>query len=150
VTISGRPPVLRMPLDTNNLPGLPGTATSFADELRLLAVHVFTGAGNGAGTPAQQAVQAALLQDAGLPFARQPSVLSLVGPPSWAQATLLGLTGGPASATGPSAHGPGHPAGPVYAAARRLAAMPAAARHAWLAAHLPALRAGHLTLKELP
>ena len=31
-----------------------------------------------------------------------------------------------------------------------LAALPAAARHAWLAAHLAALRAGRLTLTELP
>ena len=40
----------------------------------------------------------------------------------------------------------GPPRGPVYAAARRLAALPAAARHAWLAAHLAALRSGQLTL----
>ena len=42
------------------------------------------------------------------------------------------------------------PAGPVYAAARRLAALPTAARHAWLAAHLAALRSGQLTLGQLP
>ena len=40
--------------------------------------------------------------------------------------------------------------GPVYAAARRLAALPPAARHAWLAAHLAALRSGQLTLGQLP
>ena len=40
--------------------------------------------------------------------------------------------------------------GPVFAAARRFAALPAPARHAWLAAHLAALRAGRLTLKDLP
>ena len=45
---------------------------------------------------------------------------------------------------------PGPATGPVYAAARRLAALPAAARHAWLAAHLAALRSGQLTLEELP
>ena len=45
---------------------------------------------------------------------------------------------------------PGPATGPVYAAARRLAALPAAARHAWLAAHLAALRAGRLTLQDLP
>ena len=42
------------------------------------------------------------------------------------------------------------PGGPVYAAARRLATLPAAARHAWLAAHLAALRSGQLTLAQLP
>jgi hypothetical protein len=148
--ITGRPPVLRMPLDMNNLPGAPGSATGFADELRLMSAHAFMGAGNGAGTPAQEAVQAALLQDAGVPLAAQPGVLSLVGGLQWAQATLGALTGGPGSASGPSASGPGSPSGPVYAAARRLAALPAAARHAWLAAHLAALRSGRLTLGQLP
>ena len=38
----------------------------------------------------------------------------------------------------------------VNAAAQRFAALPAATRHAWLAAHLAALRAGHLTLAQLP
>ena len=38
----------------------------------------------------------------------------------------------------------------IAAAVRRFAALPAAARHAWLAAHLAALRAGHITLAQLP
>jgi hypothetical protein len=38
----------------------------------------------------------------------------------------------------------------VTAAAHRYAALPASARRAWLATHLPALRAGHLTLAGLP
>jgi hypothetical protein len=38
----------------------------------------------------------------------------------------------------------------VSAAARRFAALPASARHAWLAAHLAALRAGTVTLAQLP
>jgi hypothetical protein len=136
LTISG-PPVLRMPLDAlNTLPGaFGGTSAQFADELRLLSVHAFVGAGNAAGTPAQQAAQAALLRGAGIPLARQPKVLSIFGLPSWALAT---------------GHGPGSPAGPVDAAARRLAALPPAARRAWLAAHLAALRSGHLTLGQLP
>jgi hypothetical protein len=110
----------------------------FADQLRALSVHAFVGAGHGVGTPAQQAVQAALLQDAGVPFAAQAKLLAAArnapGPP-------------PGPATGPATE----PAtGPVYAAARRLAALPPAARHAWLAAHLGALRSGHLTLAQLP
>ena len=50
VTISGRPPVLRMPLGTLNLPGPcgfcdgPVTAAQFAAQLRLLSVHAFVGA----------------------------------------------------------------------------------------------------------
>ncbi|MEV4537461.1 hypothetical protein AB0J82_27150 [Asanoa sp. NPDC049518] len=42
------------------------------------------------------------------------------------------------------------PGSPVAEAARRFTALPAATRHAWLMAHLPALRAGQLTLAELP
>jgi hypothetical protein len=49
---------------------------------------------------------------------------------------------------------PGSPQGqapePVYAAAKRLAALPATARHDWLAAHLAVLRAGGLTLGQVP
>jgi hypothetical protein len=39
---------------------------------------------------------------------------------------------------------------PPDAAARRFAALPAAARHAWLVEHLTALRAGQITLEQLP
>lgn len=149
VTISGRPPVLRMPLGTLNLPGPcgfcdgPVTAAQFAAQLRLLSVHAFVGARNGVGTPTQQAVQAALLQGAGIPFAAQPRVLDAYGmQASWALATGNGQVRG--------SNGPGPATGPVYAAARRFAALPAAAQHAWLASHLAALRAGHLTLPQLP
>ena len=44
----------------------------------------------------------------------------------------------------------GPPAPQVAAAANRFAALSPAARHAWLAAHLPALRAGHITPAQLP
>lgn len=140
MTLSGRPPVLRFPLSRFSVPGAFGApAPELAQQLQLLSVHAFVGAGSGTGTAAQQAVQAALLQDAGMPFAAQPRVLSNIGSHQRAQATNGGLTGGPGSASGP-----------VYAAARRLAALPPAARHAWLAAHLAALRAGQLTLSQLP
>jgi hypothetical protein len=137
VTISGRPPVLRLPLDAlATLPGsigftdAPETVAQFAGQLRLLSVHAFVGAGSGAGTPAQQAVQAALLEGAGVPFAAQPKLLAAAQ-----------------NVPGPA---PGPAAGAVYAAARRLAALPPAALHAWLAAHLGALRSGQLTLAQLP
>ena len=42
------------------------------------------------------------------------------------------------------------PGSPADAAAKRFAALPAAARHAWLVDHLTALRAGQITLGELP
>jgi hypothetical protein len=38
----------------------------------------------------------------------------------------------------------------ISAAAKRFGALPASARHAWLAAHLAALRAGNVTLAQLP
>jgi hypothetical protein len=134
MTISGHPPMLRIPLDEGNLPGAFGAvAAELSGQLRLLAVHAFTGAGASLGTPAQRAVQAALLRGAGAPFAEQPSMLHFYGLPSWPQV-------------------PKHarPDGPVYAAARRLAALPIAARRAWLTSHLAALRAGHLVLAQLP
>jgi hypothetical protein len=49
-----------------------------------------------------------------------------------------------------SEHAPSRATGPVYTAARRFAALPPTTRHAWLAAHLGALRSGQLTLGELP
>ncbi|HUA31458.1 MAG TPA: hypothetical protein VMC03_21430 [Streptosporangiaceae bacterium] len=147
VTISGHPPVLRLPLDEfNTLPSAtPGSAEQFDQEMLLLPVHAFVVRGNGGGTPAQQAVQAALWQQAGIPFAAQPDVLTIFGLPAWAGPALQGLVG-----NSQSTNGPGPPHGPVYAAARRFAALPAAARHAWLAAHLAALRAGRTTLAQLP
>ena len=139
MTISGNPPVLRMPVGALGLAGAFGWTTGeLSDQYRLLFVHAFTGAGNGPGTAAQQAVQAALLQDAGVPIATQPKVLSSVGLPSWAR-----VTGGPTP-------GPEPAKGPVYAAARRFAALPRATQHGWLAAHLGALRSGHLTLGQVP
>jgi hypothetical protein len=136
MTISGQPPVLSLPLGALHLPDPSADNLSMvADQLRLLAVHAFAGAGTGPGTPAQQAVQAALLQSAGAPFAAQPRVLAVDGLPSWAQT---------------SSQRPGPATGPVYDAARRLAALPGATRHAWLATHLTALRSGQLTLAQLP
>jgi hypothetical protein len=150
MTISGQPPALTVPLDSLSLPGaFGGRAGWFAEQLELLAAHVLTGAGAGPGTPAQQAVQAALLQGAGVPFSAQPGILSNLGLPSWARASGSPNGNAHGSPNG-NAHGPGPATGPVYAAAQRLAALSPAARHAWLAAHLGALRSGQLTLGQLP
>jgi hypothetical protein len=139
ITVGGHPPVLRLQLGLLNMPGPCGfceapTTKQFADQMRLLFAHAFVGAGNGSGTAAQQAVQAALLHGAGIPFAAQPGVIA-------------DTENFPGSAPGSK---PGPAAGPVYAAARRLASLPAQAWHAWLAAHLAALRAGQLTPQDLP
>jgi hypothetical protein len=134
-TIGGSPPVLHMSLNAITLPGSFGMNYSdFIGLIRLEFVHAFAGAGGGNGTPAQQVVQAALLQDAGTPLAAQPKVL---GFSPWAL---------PDSGPGSAARYPPQ----ISAAAQRFAALPAAARHAWLAAHLGALRAGHITPAQLP
>ncbi len=135
-TISGSPPVLRLPLGHLGLPGAFGSdRQDFTDQLQVQFAHAFVNAGPGGGTLAQQAVQAALLRGAGVPFAAQPRVLAIDGLPS----------------SGPVSHGgPGPATGPVYAAAERFAARPPAVRQAWLAAHLGGLRDGQLTLAQLP
>ncbi|HZC41548.1 MAG TPA: hypothetical protein VE343_12805, partial [Streptosporangiaceae bacterium] len=143
ITLGGHPPLLRMQLGSLDMPGPCGfcngsvSAKQFADQMRLLFAGAFAGAGNGSGSPVQQAVQAALLRGAGIPFAAQPPLMATT-------------KNGPGPVTGGTGTGPGSATGPVYAAARRLAAAPAATRHAWLAAHLAALRAGRLTLTDLP
>jgi hypothetical protein len=71
------------------------------------------------GTPAQQAIEDALLN------AVDPAALQ---------------SSGPLSPLSPE----------VSAAVKRFAAVPAATPHAWLGTHLPALRAGHVTLAQIP
>jgi hypothetical protein len=123
-SLAGRPPVLRLPLGDLGL-----GAPDFASQVQLLFAHAFVGAGQGAGTPAQQAVQAALLDLAGL------SQRGLEGALPYFERSGAGR----------------HPLNlTVQAAAQRLAALPAATRHAWLDAHLGALRSGRLTLAQLP
>lgn len=130
-TISGSPPVLYLtvfvPTDTvpnryrtENFVDPPQLATAVTIMRTVIGVDDSDG-----GSPAQQAVAAGLLKAANVPL-----------PP-------LGV--------GPSI--PGQmpvPDSPAYAAAQRFAALPAATRHAWLAAHLPALRAGQLGLAQMP
>lgn len=147
MTISGGPPVLHVALGAeSSLPGTNGfqdgvtTTTQFADVLRLQFVDAFVGGnatdGNSAGgtaaggNAAQQAVEAALLQRIGVPFADQPKLKSIA-------------QDGP----GPE---PGAATGPIYSAAQRLATLPSSAWHAWLATHISAVRAGDLTLEQLP
>jgi hypothetical protein len=138
MTMGGNPPVLSVPLGAYDfLPGptgfssVPITPVSvFNQNAWVLFFQAFVGAGHGPGTLAQQAVQAALLHGVGVPFSDLPGLVSNAG----------------SGVSGP----PGKAAGPVYAAARRLAALPQATRHGWLATHLAALRTGHLTLGQLP
>jgi len=124
----------------NQLPGQQGTSSAqFAAEVLSIApeiVDMVIGAPVGqdgvpGGSAAQQAVAAALVKDAGL---------QLVGPVPRGQVIRMpgNAVPGPAQGT------------PVYAAALRFAALSATARHAWLVAHLAALRAGQISLALLP
>jgi len=141
-TISGQPAVLYLPLGAMNLPGAFGLRRAdFLDAIKLQTVHAFVVAGSGYSNPAQVAVEAALMKNAGIPLATQ---VTTAWPPSpWRL---------PFAATG-SGRGPrsqaDYPA-QLASAATRFAALPAATRHAWLASHLAALRAGQLTLAQLP
>jgi hypothetical protein len=130
MTIASNPAVLSVPLGAYSfLPGAAGFTSApvatkaFDEDIWVLYLAAFTGAGNGQGTPAQQAVGLAMLWETGVPLGRQPVEYNLNSTP----------------------YSPG-----VTAAARKLAALPAATRHAWLAAHLTALRDGGLTLEQLP
>jgi len=135
LALKGSPPVLYLPLGAIALPGsFGGDSGSFVSQLKVEAVHAFVTPGGAYGNPAQQAVEAVLLQNAGIPLALQPQAL---GDTPWPL-----MSGGPRSA--------GRYPPKIAAAARRFAALPAATRHAWLAAHMPALRAGRLTLGQLP
>ena len=130
--IDGSPPVLSLPLLGLPLPGEGSTSTAdFVDQLRLQVPATIlstlvggdrqAGAAETPGVLAQQAIEAALAKVAGVP------------------------PGNPDNGVPPLA-----PGRPYYAAATRFAALPAAARHAWLAGHLTALRAGRITLGEVP
>jgi hypothetical protein len=137
MTITGRPAVLSVALGAYGfLPGptgfssQPTTMTTFDQSMWVLFFDAFTGAGDTVGTPAQQTVTAAMLAGVGVPFAQQPRLLAQVA-------------GGPSP-------GPTTANDPVDTAARRFAALPASVRHAWLKAHLAAIRAGRLTLGQLP
>jgi hypothetical protein len=113
------------------LPPVPGaqgmTAASFATQLDAniglpIVADVIGVSPQGPVTPAQQAVLSALTGIG--PGASR----SLGLPPGWLP----------------------QPGSPAELAARRFAALPAAARHAWLVQHIAALRAGQLTLAQLP
>ena len=126
-SISGTPPLFRLLLP-DQLLGPTMTTGEFAAAVRSSAEPLLASViGDGPGaSPAQQAVGAALSRSAGLP---QPS---LPGPVIRRRNTTVPL------------------AVPVRSAARRFAALSNAARHAWLVRHLVALRAGRITLAQLP
>jgi hypothetical protein len=163
--IGGSPPVVYLPLAGLSLPGESGGSTTTAQFAASLLTQDAPGILNAlVGLPGQQG-----LSGGPNPQGKQV-VLPLPGPGQAAQvavavalAKVAGLSPGgvpvgdggrtPASSTrsgNPAGPGPAPGAAAQLAAVLRFAALPAAARHAWLVTHLAALRAGRVTLSEIP
>ena len=141
--ISGTPPVLHLLLPVQ-LAGPVLSTSELASQVRSIAGPGIVASISGDGpdaSQAQHAVTTALLMAAGV----VPSHVSASGVP------VAGNNVPPPEAAARGgrwvALAPGSPA---YAAARRFAALPAAARRAWLTQHLTALRAGRISLGQLP
>jgi hypothetical protein len=122
----------------DQLPGLAMTAAQIAGQTASMYTESLVSGVTGAGptaSPAQNAVARAVLMAAGV---HRSTVISQNG-----QATC-----------GTDAPGAGRlevaPGTLDYAAAQRFAALPASARHAWLVRHIAALRAGQITLEQIP
>ena len=124
--ISGRPPVFHLVLP-DQLLGPSMTTGELAAQVRSDAGASILASVIGSGPGASRAQQAVILA---------------LGEP-------LRIGTGP-RLPGPQQAGLPQVSGPALAAAARFRALPAAARHAWLAAHLTTLRAGRVTLAQLP
>lgn len=148
ISLSGqqtRGNVYRMLLP-GQLPGLSLTTTQLADQVRATIgpaiIRSFVGPG---ASQAQRAIAAGLSMAAGLPAASIST-----GGPAPRDSQVRGRCSNGTS--GCSARAAGRPElrTPVSVAARRFAALPLAARRSWLRGHLAGLRAGHITLAQLP
>lgn len=151
--ISGSPPVLYLPLAGISLPGEGHwTTAQFVAQLRLQDAMIIL---NLAISGAPQGDQAGL---GGLPpQGRQLPAGSRVQPGSVRLApgagARLAIETALAEVAGVPSGGLGPTAGltvPAADAAHRFAELPAATRHAWLVTHLAALRAGRISLSEIP
>jgi hypothetical protein len=136
--ISGRPPVFRLLLPVQ-LAGPALTTSQLAAQIRSnagpeIVAHI-VGAGR-TPSPAQWAVVAALARAPGLPRPGSRPGSTPTG------SRDRGVLRQPAPELAPGS--------PAYAAAQRFAALAPSARHAWLVQHLTALRAGRITLAQLP
>jgi hypothetical protein len=153
-SLHGQPPEFGLLLPDHDQTGGPFLTTSeLAGQVRVTTgpaiAASFVGDGPGA-SDAQHAVAAALSTDAGMPAGTDN--LGLPVPPGSKVQSRDG-TGPPQQCSGIacSAGGTGKlDRGSPLGAARRFAALPLAARRAWLAQHLTALRAGRITLAQLP
>ena len=160
--IEGRPPVLYLPLSGNSLPGEANTSAG-AFTLNLRALYGPMIVNELVGLSADEAVNVGAGQVPRAQFAVAEALdqaLNLTGSgPLTPNVRASGTSaptgaGGNGAATGgngaQAGAGVGTSANPQQAAVHRFAVLPAAARHAWLATHLAALRAGRITLSEIP
>jgi hypothetical protein len=145
--ISGRPPVLYLPLSGLTLPGEGNTsAAHFTSDLRQLygpsIVNNLVGLPSGAAVGTDVTSIDAVL---GGRHAAQVAVARALD-------QIMGLTQVSAGSLARSGVGSGvlPLARQEAAASRRFSALPAAVRHAWLVTHVAALRAGRVTLSEIP
>jgi hypothetical protein len=162
--IAGSPPVVYLPLAGLSLPGEGSTTAQFVETLRSqdasAILNALVGLSGQEGLPGGVSAQGNdVAPPPGSRMAAQVAVAE-------ALAQVAGLSPGGAPLAGDgrtpaSSRRPGNGRNPVgkgstsvsaaeLAAARRLAALPAAMRRAWLVAHLAALRAGRVALSEIP
>jgi hypothetical protein len=150
--IRGRPAVLCLPLSGLTLPGEGNTpAAPFISNLRgqygLVIVNEFVGLPSSA-PPGAGAIGLSIVLGQGLGHEAQFAIAGALE-----RALNLGQQQpGPRLPRGaaPAGRGASAPGSQELAASKRFAALPEAARHAWLATHLAALRAGRVTLNEIP
>jgi hypothetical protein len=159
--LSGVPPVYHLLL-SGQLDGPALTTHELAAAMRADAGPSIVASvmhDSGGASPAQHAVLAALMMTAGLPpQGLSPGIMPIGNSASGtlprgcqASGARCPTVRSSRAARAISELAPGAiPGSPAYAAARRFAALPASARHAWLVSHLAALQAGRITLAQLP
>ena len=162
--IGGSPSVVYLPLAGLSLPGEGSTTAQFVEALRTQDAPTILNALVG------------LSGQEGLPGGADPQGYDVAPPPgsrmaaqvavATALAKVAGLSPGgvpiagggrtpadstrPGNGRNPAGKGSTSVSAAELAAARRFAALPAAMRRAWLITHLAALRAGRVTLSEIP
>ena len=162
--IGGSPPVVYLPLAGLSLPGEGSTTAQFVEALRSqdapAILNTLVGLSGQQGLPggisaqgydvapppgprmaAQVAVATALAKVAGL----SPGGVPLAG-----DGRTPANSTRPGNGRNPVVKGSTSVSAAELAAARRFAALSAAMRRAWLVTHLAALRAGRVTLSEIP
>jgi hypothetical protein len=153
--IRGRPAVLYLPLSGLTLPGEGNTpASQFVTTLRAQygpeivndLVGLPTDAPPGAGANGFNVVLRAQGHEAQFAIAGALERALNLAPPQ--QGRMINSRS--SSVRQPAGSRASSPATQELAASKRFAALPEATRRAWLAAHLAALRAGRITLSEIP